>query len=104
MHLFFSPNCNSFYKISLLIFLVLGLKDIHAQDESEANTPSSIKTLAAEGATLPSRVMRARAVISSVSSSKTFDKDGNKIDSGLNLKATSGAFVFEYGILDALSL
>ena len=38
MHLFFCPNRNTFYKVSLLIFLVLGLKDIHAQDESEANT------------------------------------------------------------------
>ena len=49
--------------------------------------------------------MRARLVGSStLGNTKSFDKDGEEVSTGMTLKATGGAFVLEYGVLKHLSL
>ena len=97
------------YFISTFLFIFSIFPNLIAEskiDETKDKENLSVaqRSVAAEGATLPKGVIRARAVLSSVTSSKTFDKDANEIDSGLSLKATGGAFVAEYGLFDNLSL
>jgi hypothetical protein len=69
-----------------------------------AKDPNAFATLP-EGKTLPQGVMRARYVHSKVTGNgSSYDKDGNKLDAIVELNATGGAAVVEYGISDKLSL
>ena len=70
----------------------------------QAKKSSALSSVVGDGKTLPKKVIRGRVVTSTVVNSKTFDKDGNKFDSGLSLKATGGALVFEYGLVDNVSV
>ena len=69
-----------------------------------AKDPNAFATLP-EGKTLPQGVMRARYVHSKITGNgSSYDKDGNKVDAAIDLNATGGAAVIEYGISDKLSL
>ena len=69
-----------------------------------AKDPNAFATLP-EGKVLPAGVMRARAVYGKTTGNgSSYDKDGNKIDAVIDLNATGGAAVFEYGISDKMSL
>lgn len=57
-----------------------------------------------EGQTLPKGVLRVRIPYNYATAASGFDKDGNKRDAGLTLRASGTAFVLEYGATGNLSL
>ncbi len=57
-----------------------------------------------EGQTLPAGVIRVRVPYNYVTSGHGYDKDGQRQDLGLKLKATATAFVLEYGVTGRMSL
>jgi hypothetical protein len=56
-----------------------------------------------ESGVLPESVLRFRAIYADVSSTKGYDNNGNKVESGLKLTANRSVAVFEYGITDRIS-
>lgn len=76
--------------------------DATAHESTEK--PSKSSTVVGEGKTLPARVLRARVYYQQTLGSKSFDKDSKKVETGMTLEASGGAFVLEYGITDDLSL
>lgn len=71
---------------------------------ANATMPHFYYSATPEGKTLPAGVARIRLPYQTVTGSTTYDKDGSKSDSILKYSATGGAFVFEYGLSDKLSL
>lgn len=53
---------------------------------------------------LPENVIRNRFIFSSGSGSSGFDSSGKKIDTGIQASKTGGAYVFEYGLTDRITL
>lgn len=56
-----------------------------------------------ESGVLPESVLRFRAIYADVNSTKGYDNNGNKVESGLKLTANRSVAVFEYGITDRIS-
>lgn len=90
----------------LATLFVAGFAAQAVADEITANAtmPHFFYSATPEGKTLPAGVGRVRLPYQVVSGSTSYDKDGNKSDSILKYSATGGAFVFEYGLSDKLSL
>jgi hypothetical protein len=72
--------------------------------EKKESSESSAPTILPEGKTLPEGVVRARLPFKSIQGEHGYDADGNKVDMGLALHATAGAFVLEYGVTDRISV
>ncbi|MBC60820.1 MAG: hypothetical protein CMP11_00005, partial [Zetaproteobacteria bacterium] len=89
----------------IVISSMLSLFGAFAFAEEPVKKTKALPTAAGDGLTLPPKVMRARLVGSStLGNTKSFDKDGEEVSTGMTLKATGGAFVLEYGVLKHLSL
>lgn len=90
----------------LATFLVAGVAAQVAAEEMTSNPtmPKFYYSATPEGKTLPEGVARIRLPYQMANGSTAYDKDGNKSESIVKYSATGGAFVFEYGLSDKLSL
>ena len=77
----------------------------NSQKEGEVAKPNAplSHVSGGEGKVLPKNVARARVVNRVYTSSSGFDKEGNKLDLGIDLNVGVRAFVAEYGITEKLS-
>lgn len=95
---------------TLAISLALGMSATIATAQSEKSTDTKAKgsihdfATIPEGKVLPENVVRARLGYSTVTGNgDAYDKDGKKVSAPVDVKATGGALVIEYGISNKLS-
>ncbi|MEY3901493.1 MAG: hypothetical protein RL189_799 [Pseudomonadota bacterium] len=76
---------------------------VAAQGDASALAGKTKSLIIPESAVLPESVLRFRAIYGAATSTKGYDSNGNKTESGLKINANQSIAVLEYGITDRIS-
>lgn len=76
---------------------------VAAQGDASALAGKTKSLIIPESAVLPESVLRFRAIYGAATSTKGYDSNGNKTESGIKINANQSIAVLEYGITDRIS-